>query len=213
MIETESNRIQGPTDLMKVYAEVVSRMAETLYYDDVEKSHFFAFRDACTRGQSLSKIALAEILLERNLHFKRGLFLGHWHGLLPLLLNKMGLVDEGVGVELSKYWSRFSDTINRDWPWKSQEKDATQLQESFFKNEFFDLVVNTSCEHMNFNWLTYVPAGTTVLVQANNYQIPEHTNIQESLAGLIKNVGLSEIHFSGEQDFPVYKRFTVLGKK
>lgn len=213
MIEIDPKRSPGSTDLMKVYAEVVARMAETLYFEDAEKDHFFAFRDACSRGQSLSKIALAEILSNRNLHFKKGLFLGHWHGLLPLLLNKMGLVDQGVGIELSKYWSRFSGNINRDWKWHSFEKDATLLEDGFFQTENFDLVVNTSSEHMNFNWLTYIPKGTTVLAQANNYDIPEHSHRQGSVEEFIENLNLSQTEYFGEQEFGIYKRFTVLGKK
>lgn len=75
--------------------------------------------------------------------------------------------------------------------------------------EYFDLIINTSCEHM-----PDIPAvyGPTYALQSNNYtSLPEHTNCCVSENDLAKKNNITNTVYKGKKKMPNYDRFTVLG--
>lgn len=80
-----------------------------------------------------------------------------------------------------------------------------------------DLIINTSCEHLtedNFNlWIKNLPLNSFVVLQSNNYNIPEHIRLADSLWDFEKQASGIEILWSGELDLPLYKRWMIIGKK
>lgn len=158
--------------------------------------------------------------------FKKAAFIGHWHGLLPLLFFEFGIIESAIGVELSTDWSSWSHRLNGHWNWKSTVADAAQ-----FDFTDCDLIVNTSCEHMSYDWLSQVPAGCVLALQSTDYQIPEHANCVESVDEFKENIlrhisnpqqnnlksDRSSIYSSPitflsefEQKYEIYKRFTLI---
>ena len=81
---------------------------------------------------------------------------------------------------------------------------------------FADLIINTSCEHITQEqydkWLDNLPSKSLIVVQSNNYNIPEHIRIAKDLDQFKKQSRLNII-WSGELDLPLYKRFMIIGKK
>jgi hypothetical protein len=78
-----------------------------------------------------------------------------------------------------------------------------------------DVIINTSCEHITQDqydlWLSGVPHNSIIVVQSNNYAIPEHIRIANSLEEFKTQCGLNVL-WAGELDLPQYKRFMIIGK-
>lgn len=79
-----------------------------------------------------------------------------------------------------------------------------------------DVIVNTSCEHITqdqYNiWLDKMPLDSTIVVQSNNYKIPEHIRIANNLEEFIQQSNLSTI-WCGELELPLYTRYMIIGKR
>lgn len=78
-----------------------------------------------------------------------------------------------------------------------------------------DVVINTSCEHITQDqydlWLSGLPHNTTVVLQSNNYNIPEHVRISNSLDDF-KSQCQVEVLYAGELKLPLYTRFMIIGR-
>jgi hypothetical protein len=77
-----------------------------------------------------------------------------------------------------------------------------------------DLIINTSCEHMNEDWYNNIPTGTVVCLQTNDYfENEQHSNCCRDLADAIDKYPMTEIYYSGEIDTQLYNRFMIIGEK
>ena len=80
-----------------------------------------------------------------------------------------------------------------------------------------DVIINTSCEHITQDqydlWISGLPHNSLLVLQSNNYYIPEHVRPADNLAQFIEQSQLTTILFSGELETPLYKRFMIIGKK
>jgi len=78
-----------------------------------------------------------------------------------------------------------------------------------------DVIINTSCEHITQDqyevWLSGHPYNSLIVLQSNNYRIPEHVRIAKDLDDFKLQSQLSNILFAGELELPLYKRFMVIG--
>ena len=193
------------------FIDLVTKYSTQIYAHGAKPELQKAFLDSLSPGQIFSKLGVLDVFSKQNSKFDRALFVGQWHGLLPHMMFQKGLIQAAVGVELSETWSSISYHINKQWDWKSIQGNINDAQ--VWSNLSPELVVNTSSEHMTFDWLQFVPAGTHVLLQSTNFQIPEHCYAVASIDELIEKSKLSQILETVEQDFKIYKRFTVLGIK
>ena len=79
-----------------------------------------------------------------------------------------------------------------------------------------DVIINTSCEHISqFDydcWLNDAPETSLLVLQSNNYNIPEHIRITVDLEDFKKQCHLRTILWEGELELPLYKRFMVIGR-
>lgn len=78
-----------------------------------------------------------------------------------------------------------------------------------------NIVINTSCEHLTQAqydlWLSNIPTGSLIVIQSNNYQIPEHIRPHQNLKEFEDGCGLTTL-WSGEFVLPLYTRFMIIGK-
>jgi len=78
-----------------------------------------------------------------------------------------------------------------------------------------DVIINTSCEHITQEqydlWLSGMPYNSLLVLQSNNYNIPEHVRIANSLEEFKKQCGINVI-WAGELELPLYTRYMVIGK-
>lgn len=79
-----------------------------------------------------------------------------------------------------------------------------------------DIIINTSCEHITQDqydlWLSGMPHNSTLVLQSNNYNIPEHVRIANNLEEFKQQSGLTVL-WAGEIELPLYKRFMIIGRQ
>jgi len=80
-----------------------------------------------------------------------------------------------------------------------------------------DVIINTSCEHITQDqysrWLSRMPDTSLLVLQSNNYNMPEHVRTADNLIQFIDQSQLTTMLFSGELETPLYTRFMIIGKK
>ena len=79
-----------------------------------------------------------------------------------------------------------------------------------------DIFINTSCEHITQDqyeiWLGRLSKESLIVLQSNNYNIPEHVRIVQTLDKFREQCGI-DIIWAGELKLPLYNRFMIIGKK
>jgi len=77
-----------------------------------------------------------------------------------------------------------------------------------------DVIVNTSCEHITQDqyeiWLARLPKDSIVVLQSNNYNIPEHVRIAHTLEEFKKQSHLTEL-WAGMLKTQLYTRWMIIG--
>jgi hypothetical protein len=80
-----------------------------------------------------------------------------------------------------------------------------------------DVVINTSCEHITQDqydlWLSGMPYSSLLILQSNNYDIPEHVRTANTLEQFKEQCHLEKIYWAGELELPLYTRFMIIGKQ
>ncbi len=194
---------------LQIFSKCIGDFVREFYAIQCDQAEAFSvLRDSLSEGQLQSKLKIVEILKEFNLKPERPIFIGHWHGLLPLMLNQLGFIESALGYEKSQFWSDFSLKLNSKWNWHSECADVAIAD---FMN--CDLIINTSCEHMSSDWFNRVPTGTRLILQSTDYEHVQHVNRMTSLQEFTNSLPHLDIRFSAENQFEVYKRFSVFGVK
>ena len=79
-----------------------------------------------------------------------------------------------------------------------------------------EIIINTSCEHINQRqyeqWLIRQPQNSLLVLQSNNFNIPEHIRIANSLEEFKEQSKLKEI-WSGKLETTLYNRWMIIGYK
>jgi hypothetical protein len=79
-----------------------------------------------------------------------------------------------------------------------------------------DVFINTSCEHITQmqyeTWLERLPNKSLIVLQSNNYNIPEHVRTAQTL-DVFKDQCRIDVAWAGELKLPMYTRFMIIGKK
>lgn len=77
-----------------------------------------------------------------------------------------------------------------------------------------DIVINTSCEHITQDqfdlWKAGMPYNSLLILQSNNYDIPEHVRTASSLEEFKNQCGIN-VKWAGELKLPLYTRYMVIG--
>jgi len=79
-----------------------------------------------------------------------------------------------------------------------------------------NVVINTSCEHIaqdQFDlWKSGMPADSLLVLQSNNYDIPEHIRTAATLEEFKSQCGINVV-WAGELELPLYTRWMIIGKQ
>lgn len=94
----------------------------------------------------------------------------------------------------------------------SMEKNYSNIimnAEDFSDFDSYDLIINTSCEHMDDIPAVY---GPTYALQSNDYRsVREHINCVDSIDQLMSKNNINGTYFKGSKKMENYKRFMVIG--
>lgn len=142
---------------------------------------------------------------------------GGWVGVLASMLfqtNKLN-AQSIISVDVDPLCQHVAEEMNR-----------IEFNQGIFRAETDDMcnrypvtsiIINTSCEHITQEqydiWLSHMFDDQLIVLQSNNYDIPEHVRIAQNIEEFIKQSKLSKICFKGELDLPKYKRYMIIGYK
>jgi hypothetical protein len=76
------------------------------------------------------------------------------------------------------------------------------------------IIINTSCEHITQDeydlWLSGLPHNSLLVLQSNNYNIPEHVRVSSSLEEFKIQCGVKVLQ-AGQLELPLYTRYMIVG--
>jgi len=79
-----------------------------------------------------------------------------------------------------------------------------------------NVIINTSCEHITQEqyekWLDNVPEDSLIVLQSNDYKIPEHVRTSSTLQEFEAQSHINKL-YSGNLKLPLYNRHMIIGKK
>jgi len=167
------------------------------------------------KGQIRSKIWLIENLkpfvksaVKIDIH-------GGWMGVLASLLFQSDiLISRIVSVDIDPGCEISATIINK---LEEMEGRFTAITSNMIDvNTNADVIINTSCEHISQTdyelWLNNMPNDAILVLQSNNYVIPEHVRIANSLEEFIEQSHI-EVLWAGVNCLPLYNRYMIIGKR
>lgn len=187
----------------------IPHVIETLFNPNILGSTTLEeIRDAFRVNQMQGKAWLLENIqhVDRN---SKVLVIGSWLGFTSYCLYKEGFThitetDPDSRLELM---SRYINKQNKSF--KHLNDDVNDLDVSEY-----DLIINTSCEHIRDNtWFDRIKSGTTLVLQSTNLKCDDHVNTVDSLIHMKMKYPL-KLSYSDKLVFnPSFTRFMLIGQK
>lgn len=190
---------------------LLGKVIDTTFY--IDKSNIPAageFVESFRPNQLKCKSWLVNEIANTNTNFDKVLVVGAWNGVL---------LYELMSKHCNVTWFDFLDLDKKTHIHRNVYFELNKMEKNYNSilcdaNEFsdfedYDLIINTSCEHMK-----PLPTvnGPLYALQSNNYTtIKEHVNCVNSVDELKDQYNLTQTVFKGELDMSHYKRFMVIG--
>jgi hypothetical protein len=139
---------------------------------------------------------------------------GGWVGVLASMLFQSGMyIDHINSIDIDPECEATANLMNQ-LEFQSGRFKAYTMNMCTFRSDA-DIVINTSCEHITQDdydlWLTGMPHNSLLVLQSNNYDIPEHVRTAKDLEHFKEQCHLEKILYAGELILPLYKRFMIIG--
>jgi hypothetical protein len=173
-------------------------------------------KNASTASQLQSKLWIVNELINLNIKPKRVAILGGWFAnyITPLIVDNLD-VSFIRNYDIDKEVLDVSSSLNKRYEKIYNTGTRNIMIEPIDYN--FDLVINTSCEHMfpmmKFKEINYRLNCTYVLQSTNETKYDDHINCVNSVDELVKQADIKEMYFSGSKILDNgMTRFMVIGK-
>lgn len=140
---------------------------------------------------------------------------GGWLGVLSSMLFQSNIPIKSIrSIDIDPSCETTANTMNKIEEMAGRFQAVTADMCSVSSDA--DIIINTSCEHISqeqYNqWLSIQNKNSLLVLQGNNYNIPEHIRISDSIEEFQKQCGLTTLLFAAELELPLYKRFMVIGR-
>ena len=212
------------------YIRKISSWAITWQYRANLNDHF-------SRGQMKSKLWLLQEMsnIIPNLYLGTVVHYGGWYATVAKHLFEKFKIRQYYNLELDPDCIAIADAFNYEqyydkWRYKTVEKDCGVVKynangefdveiENANKQQVVttikpDIIINTSCEHMNEDWFHNLPDGMLVCLQTNDYFSNEqHINCVHGINEAKAKYPMKEVLYEGVIDTHLYKRFMLIGEK
>jgi hypothetical protein len=210
-------------DYLKFTPEISNNWSRT--WHETQKQRPWAFRrllDASTESQMESKLWLATELINADIKPKHVALLGGWfaHIITALLMDEVG-VDKVNNFEIDKDAHYISFKFNNRYKKSGEEikyfSNSKNVMMATIKKDF-DLIINTSCEHMFPMWKfrelnPQLKNSWYVLQSTDDDQYEDHINCVKSPAELANQAKLVDVLYSGSKVLSNgMNRFMVIGQ-
>ena len=171
--------------------------------------------DAFWSGQLNSKEWLINNL-DDKMHFGADIDIyGGWVGVLASMMFNSNLpINKITSYDIDPTCEHIATEMNRIEYNKGKFKAITQ--DMCTVKSTAHVVVNTSCEHLTQDqydmWLNNMPNDALIVVQGNNYDIPEHVRISKDIHEFERQCHLTR-KYVGTLTLPKYDRYMIIGYK
>jgi len=182
---------------------------------------------AFSHGQTQSKLWLCEQLEPHLPKISQVIILGSWYNVLGYMLTcrnpkKYNLI---LGVDKNPEYIEIADKINNGWmigddiKIRNTCRDVETLGSDYLAG--YNVVINTSVEHMNPSWYEKISSDQLVCLQSSNMVTADpNWNIVDpnpTMGEFKSKYPMSQILFEGEKVFDyghlVYTRYMIIGRK
>jgi hypothetical protein len=192
-------------------SSVIPDVMNALYNESASKDITLEeIRDAFRVKQIISKQWLLNNV-QQHVRDKKSKFLviGSWLGFTSLCLHKLGF-ENITEIDIDGRLEEFSKHLNRFNPdFKHITADVNSIDTSDY-----DVIVNTSCEHIFDNtWFKTAKDTSIMFLQSNNLEgFDDHVNTCVDLDDMISKYPLN-IVYKEYLDFGAWNRFMLVGTK
>ncbi len=174
---------------------------------------------ALNRNQITSKKWLADTLFDVvGSNLGRICIVGGWYGVLGAMLlhDKRFSTEVVCSIDRDESCKAVADSLNRIHVESGKFTSLTaDMMDLVYRDEGYDLVINTSCEHLPAvgGWLKRIPEGTLLVLQSNDYYgIDGHVNCVDDLNAFKRQAPLATVMFEGQMKIGTYTRFMLIGR-
>lgn len=172
--------------------------------------------DAFWKGQMQSKewlVCELEKIIDKKVKIE---IHGGWVGVLSSLLFQSSIKIESVlNLDIDPTCKEIAEEMNRIEFNDNRFSSITKNMCDHIPDA--DVIINTSCEHISQEqyelWLNKIPKGKIIVLQSNNYNIPEHIRLAKSLENFVNQSMLDILFYQGEKIMPLYSRYMLIGIK
>jgi hypothetical protein len=171
--------------------------------------------DAFWSGQLTSKEWLIDCL-DEHVHFASSIDIhGGWVGVLSSMLFQSSIPITTIrSIDIDPSCEPIATMMNKGEEIKGRFRAVTS--DMCIIHSDADIIINTSCEHITQEqydqWLSNMPVDSILVLQSNNYDIPEHVRTANSLDNFIKQSHI-RVQWAGELELPLYTRWMIIGRK
>jgi hypothetical protein len=171
--------------------------------------------DCFWQGQMKSKEWLCTQLRKHVHKFVSVDIHGGWNGVLASMLFQSSVPVENIrSIDIDPSCESIATMMNKQEEMAGKFRAVTADMCAIRSDA--DVIINTSCEHITQDqydlWLSGLPHDSLIVLQSNNYEIPEHIRIANDLEEFKLQSGLGNILYAGELKLPLYNRFMIIGK-
>jgi hypothetical protein len=179
--------------------------------------------DAFWQGQMNSKKWLIDTLVhviypERNktMEFPVSVDIhGGWVGVLASMLFQSAIPINTIrSIDIDPTCEHTANMMNKGEEMAGRFRAVTSDMCSIRSDA--DIIINTSCEHITQDqydlWLSGVPNNSLLVLQSNNYDIPEHVRTAKDLEEFKQQCDIN-IQWAGELKLPLYTRWMIIGTR
>jgi len=162
-----------------------------------------------------------EWLVRESLSFIKNkehiLIAGSWYGLLGSMLKENGFKGKITLVDSDDFTKNIAKKFNPSPDVMVRCKDAVDYFIQNKKSKKWDVIINTSCEHMSKEDIQLMnnlkDKDAVVVLQSNNYvEINSHVNTSKSLDEFVEYLKLNDVLFKDVLKTEKYERYMVIGK-
>ena len=153
--------------------------------------------------------------------------LGCWIGSFVEPLIDITLASRIYGLDMDPSAIELAEKFNQkhvqnNWLFKGVVADVSTLTTNSMDFETSgelihvkpDVVVNTSCEHMDTHWFDTADSDQLIILQTNNSEgYDGHINTCSSLEEVKQKYPMTKIKYAGQLSLPAYTRFMLIGYK
>lgn len=153
--------------------------------------------------------------------------LGCWIGSLVEPLIEVTTASRIYGLDLDPGAIELAEKFNQkhvqdSWRFKGVVADVSTLTTAEMEFETGgelinvrpDVVVNTSCEHMDTHWFETADSEQLIILQTNDSEgYDGHINTCANLDEVKQKYTMSKIKYAGQLSLPAYTRFMLIGYK